>query len=305
MCTAYHRLIPYIYLWIDDRTGPSQRFARTSRWFQCHPAAWALSQGHKAISSGLGSAGVPWVVNSWIFEKSEKTCEKMKLIGVLLEFYGNFMKCSSFLYPFGIRKKRQQCLRWNTKPCGFMLADCHLWLSNLHFDTFRRTCEEEWSTLMFFCDYQGHWLHLYCSLLINHRRHIAWGITWCCCNSGRLNLWSHDMRFPNRSHQSLISSWPTTITSILQISIQLDSALRPWWQRRYWKPGAQGVDVLIADSLGVTRLGRASPSPNSPPGKVNKSSDSRNPLWDFILFQSLEEHQPPNLGNAVNDWLFR
>ena len=94
------------------------------------------------------------------------------------------------------------------------------------------------------------------------------------------SLWSHDMRFPKRSHQSLISSWPTTITSILQISIQLDSALRPWWQRRYWKPGAQGVDVLIADSLGVTRLGRA--SPNSPPGKVNKSSDSRNPLWDSI-----------------------
>lgn len=96
------------------------------------------------------------------------------------------------------------------------------------------------------------------------------------------SLWSHDMRFPKRSHQSLISSWPTTITSILQISIQLDSALRPWWQRRYWKPGAPGVDVLIADSLGVTRLGRASPLPNSPPGKVNKSSDSRNPLWDSI-----------------------
>lgn len=76
---------------LDDRTGPSQRFARTSRWFQCHPAAWALSQGHKAISSGLGSARVPWVVNSWIFEKWEKTCEKIKLIGVLLEIYWTFL----------------------------------------------------------------------------------------------------------------------------------------------------------------------------------------------------------------------
>lgn len=164
------------YLSLDDRTGPSQRFARTSRWFQCHPAAWALSQGHKAISSGLGSARVPWVVNSWIFEKWEKTCEKIKLIGVLLEIYWTSLWT---VHPFctvlkGFRKKEtQQCLQWNTKPCGFMLDDCHTWLSKLHFDTFRRTCEEEWSTLMFFCDYQGHWLHLYGSLLINHKRHIC------------------------------------------------------------------------------------------------------------------------------------
>ena len=263
VCAPYHSL------------SPPQPFERTSRWFQCRPAAWALSQGHKAISSGLGSARVLWVVNSWIFEKWEKTWTDRNLFRV---FIGKSMTYEMFilLVPFLASQKGDTTMPAMKhkiyKSCGFMLADCHTLDSQryilIRFAGHAKRNGAPWCSSVTIKAI-GHWLHL-----------------WCCCNSAWLNLWSHDVRFPKLSHQSLITSWPTTITSIPQILIQLDSAERPWWQRRYGKPGAQGVDVLIADSLGVTRLGRA--SPNSPPGKVNKSSDSRN-------HQSLEEHQPQTL----------
>ncbi len=139
---------------------------------------------HRVTRQFPQDLGLPWVMNGK---------------DVNMEFSDILWNCvtaSSFRYCFGFRKRRHNNVCNETQN---LVDSC--WLiatrdsSKLHFDTFRRTCEEEWSTLMFFCDYQGHWLHLYGSLLINHRRDThPWRTTWRCCNSGKLNLWWQSFR---------------------------------------------------------------------------------------------------------------
>ena len=114
---------------------------RISPWFPCHPIALASSRARRATSSGSDPSiegknhGKSHRKTPFSSISHKKTMENIKV---------------SHRFPQNRRIKW-----WGSLDFGIQcpLGDLHL-VAIACCDP-RRTCEEEWSTLMFFCDYQG------------------------------------------------------------------------------------------------------------------------------------------------------